>query len=180
MLDFLAQMVPEARGVRAHGLLMSTALLVEYGRRGLVYESSYLLEGTPGLTPAVAWNGVVRLPIYWEDDVQMLHGRAFQLDDLGLGRPGLKIFNFHPVHVALNSPDLHAYHRLRDHLTAAGRPLVEATPEDFERFRTRGVPGTADLLDELLGWLSHHPAQRGGSMGQVARQARAAVGWEER
>ncbi len=180
VLDFLERIVPRAAGARAHGLLVSTALMIEYGRRGLIYEGSYLLAGAPGLTPTVAWNGVVRLPIFWEDDVQMLAGRPLRLDAIELDRPGLKVFSFHPAHVALNSHDLGAYQRLKAHLAERGRSLWEATPADFDRCADRGPRGAADLLDELLGWLAARPDRSAGTMRQVAERARAEARWSAR
>jgi hypothetical protein len=179
VLGTLARLVPEAAGVRAHGLMTSTRLASEYARRGLIYESSYLLEGAAGLAPVVNWDGLVRLPIYWEDDVHMLHEKIFRLDKPGLERPGLKVFNFHPVHVALNSGSPHGYERLKALLERTGRPMAEATPEDRDACRGPGLRGVRDLLDDLLEWLSRHPERGADTMCQIAEQARVAAGWSE-
>lgn len=177
VLDHLSQLLPEAVGVRSHALQAGTGLLVEYGERGLIYEGSYLMEGTAGLAPAMAWNGVVRLPIFWEDDVHMLHGRKFEITELQLERPGLKVFDFHPVHVALNSFDLAAYERLKRLLQDKGRTLGEATREDFDKVSEQGPRGTSDLLNELIEWLSKGEERGAGTMERIARATREAEGW---
>ena len=177
--DHVSELVPDAVGVRSHSLLAGTNLLLEYGNRGLIYEGSYLMEGAAGLEPAMAWNGVVRLPIFWEDDVHMLHGRDFRLAELRMERPGLKVFDFHPVHVALNSFDLQAYGRLKQLLQGEGRGLGDATKEDFESVRTDGRRGTRDLLVELLDWLGRHRERAEGTMRRIASATRRAEGWSE-
>ena len=177
VLDTLRCAVPGAVGIRTHGLVTSTELLEKYGERGLLYESSYLMHGTPDLAPNVAWNGVIKFPIFWEDDVHIRYGRAFRLADLDLDRPGLKVFDFHPVHVALNSSGPSAYLRLKKRLVADGRSMLQATPEDLAAAADDGPCGTSDLLDELLEWSARHPDRVIGTMALAARRVRD--GWQQ-
>ncbi len=172
VLDHLGTFVPEARGVRAHALVRSTPLLLLYGRRGLEYEGSDLMDGQPGLRPHVMWNGVVRLPVFWEDDVAALCQQQFRLTDLSMKEPGLRVFSFHPVHVALNSVDLGAYEALKNLLLASGRSMADAEPGDIAQVANRSRRGTADLLDELLLWVAERPSRWGGRMIDVACRAR--------
>jgi hypothetical protein len=177
VLDTMVGLVPEARGVRAHCLVRSTVLWQAYVGRGLVYEASDLLDGMAGLHPLVAWNGLVRLPIYFEDDVHLQHGRALTLEALGLERPGMKCFNFHPILLSLNAADLQGYGRLKQHLSEQHRTLSEATPAEVAAFRNQEGPGMADLLALLLDWLGGHRGMAGGRLAPVADQARQAAGW---
>ncbi len=150
VLDTMARLVPDARGVRAHGLMRSTPLLLEYGRRGLLYEASDLMDGMAGLRPLVAWNRVVRIPIYWVDDVHLTHRRACRLSEIDLASPGLKVFCFHPVLVDLNAVDLEGYRRLKGELSAKGLSLMDATDDDLAPYRRLRRPGIGDLFGELV------------------------------
>lgn len=168
VLDTMASLIPEARGVRAHFLVRSTALWGHYAGRGLRYEASDLMDGMVGLRPLRAWNDLVRLPIFWEDDVHAAHGRPFALDSLGLDQPGLKIFDFHPVHLALNTASLDNYQALKERLAQQGTPLTQATREDFEACRNRDTPGAHDLFLALLDHMAAHPEVRGGPLRTLA------------
>jgi hypothetical protein len=167
IMDNLRSIVPEAVGVRAHGLVRSTRLWELYHRRGLRYDSSDLLEGHPNLQPVTAWNGLVRMPIYWEDDVHLLHDRRCGLDELAPETSGMKCLDFHPMLVALNSCDLRGYRALVKKLAGESRPLHEATEEEVSAFAQTERRGVADLLDEVIEWVDGHPSQRGGALGEV-------------
>lgn len=175
VLDTLAGWVPEATGVRAHSLIRGTPYLLEYGTRGLSYDTSDLLFLMPGIRPGWCWNGVVKLPIYWEDDVHLRHGLPIGLDTVPLGQPGLKVFNLHPVLLSLNSSDFEGYEALKRHLSGQGTPLTEASREDFAPFVSR-EKGVSDLLDELLGYLADHPDEAGGRLGDLAQHVRLTEG----
>jgi hypothetical protein len=95
---------PGAVGVRDHLLFYHSRLLPLFAHKGIRYFSNDLMFLQPGLAPYYDWSGLVRLPIYWEDDVHCLYfDNHFDLDTLKLDQPGLKILNFHPVHLFLNT-----------------------------------------------------------------------------
>ena len=117
---------------------------------GLDVVSNDLRHGDEGLAAHWDWAGLVRLPIGWEDDVHCArsHGlppaEAFDISALGLRRSGLKVFNFHPIHLFLNTADLAA-----DYL--AHKPILrdhEAATRIAERQRQR--PGMRTLFLQLV------------------------------
>lgn len=170
VLDFVRALAPEARGVRAHALVRSTPLWTRYTELGMVYEASDLMDGLPGLRPLRAWNGLVRLPIYWEDDVHLMHGEPHTLDAMGLDAPGMKILNFHPVLLALNSATLDGYGALKGELGRTGIALSNASRELFDRFTDSG-PGVRDLFVRVSDRLAENAAERGGTLLELARTA---------
>ncbi len=153
VMDHVTALVPGARGVRSHGLWRGTSFVVDYGARGLDYEASDLLFLHPGITGGRYWNGVAQLPIWWEDDVQMLYGRAMTLADVPLAdAPPLAVLNFHPILIALNSANLDGYQALKAELGAAGRTLAEATREEIARFENTAESGVRDVLASVCAW----------------------------
>jgi hypothetical protein len=54
---------------------------------------------------------MVRFPIFWEDDVHSEQGFPFKTEAIRnhLNRPGLKVFNFHPLSFSLNTPTTKYY-----------------------------------------------------------------------
>jgi hypothetical protein len=173
VLCTMERMVPGARGARAHALMRGTPLLLAYRERGLLYDASDIHDGATGLRPFVSWTGLVRLPIFFEDDVHLQRGLPCRLEALDLDSDGLKVFNLHPVLVTLNASSTEDYEALKKDLQARGVPLTDASEEDVAAHRRDDREGIADLLDALLGHLARHPDRRGGKLEEVARAALA-------
>jgi hypothetical protein len=151
VLAHCVALVPEARAARTHCLLQSTPLhdaLIETGR--IEVDVSLFLPGASGLEPVEQWSPrgrLVRLPYVWQDNMEMYAPEPRWQTSTLAEPPGLRIFDFHPVHVWLNSRRFDAYERLK----AAG-PLSAATEQDAAPFRGSG-PGALtaflDLADRL-------------------------------
>lgn len=146
-----AALVPGARAVRTHCLMQSTPLHDELLRgSGVEIDVSLFLPHATHVEPVVQWSPagrLLRLPYVWQDNMEMYSPQPrWSMDGL-LDPPGLRIFDFHPVHVWLNSAAFEPYERLK----AVG-PLGELTERDAVRFRNSG-PGAMtaflDLADQL-------------------------------
>ena len=83
---------------------------------------------------------MVKVPYLWEDDVVCLYK-----DDLNpaaaLVSDGLRVFDFHPIHVFLNSEDLARYERTRN---------VHLVHQDLLHHRCADAYGVRDALRDLL------------------------------
>ncbi|MCB9506255.1 MAG: hypothetical protein H6697_01155 [Myxococcales bacterium] len=163
VLDHVATLAPGAIGVRPHCLVTHTPLRLEYGRRGLLYESADLMDGVENLAPLALWTGLVRFPIFWEDDVHLSFGRDCSPGALRCSGGGLRVLNFHPVLLALNASDLAGYGALKASLAARGVALAAATEEDFAP-HVSNKRGVRDLLADVLELLSARPDQAGGTL----------------
>jgi hypothetical protein len=146
-----AALVPEARAVRTHCLLQSTPLHdAILAGSAIEVDVSLFLPGAVGLEPVVQWSPggrLLRLPYVWQDNMEMYAPQPDWDTQAVAARPGLRIFDFHPVHVWLNSASFEPYERLK-----ATKPLGELTELDALPFRNSG-PGTMtaflDLADAL-------------------------------
>lgn len=152
VIDHCMALVPTARCVRTHGLVQSTRLLQEMGRReGLCADLSLYLHRCQNAAPChFAYRGatLLRLPHVWEDDMEMEYRSAnWRLDPI-LRFDGLKILAFHPVHVFLNCPSGEAYEDFR----RAGAP--EAVPASIARRLRRTGEGPATMFREALAHLA--------------------------
>lgn len=139
-LDKVRPLAPDARGVRFHRLIQSTPLMFELGALGFAYDASLLLPYQPGLRPFRFPAPLVRIPYSFEDDVHAFVGRPWDDASIGLTAQGLKIFDFHPIHVFLNTEDLSRYARAK----AAGFTLSAC------RDLINPGPGAGRLLETLL------------------------------
>jgi hypothetical protein len=94
-----------------------------YLRRGVRYLAHDLCFLQAGQAPRTHWSGLVDVPGFWEDDVHALvFDGEFDVAQLPLHRRGLKVFDFHPIHLALNTDRLQRYEDARADIEA-GRPL---------------------------------------------------------
>ncbi len=149
VLEHAIRSVPEATAMRSHSLLMSSRILEEVMRRTSVsVDSTPFFPRQPGLQPSeytVGDRALLRMPIFWEDDFEMLQlNPSWAIEPL-LREPGLKIFNFHPIHIFLNSAAMTDYEALK----ATVQPLSSLEPGAAHRHVNQGR-GTRTLFVELL------------------------------
>jgi hypothetical protein len=142
VIERLMEVVPEARSVRSHSITQSSVLIERFKEAGLTHESNYLVPHHSGiaLAPYELWNGVCRVPYHWEDDVHFLHGHTHTMQDV-LNLPGLQVFNFHPIHVYLNTE-----HQDRYELTRS----LHRNPLAMLKYRNAGC-GTRNRLLDIIG-----------------------------
>lgn len=158
ILDHCLELVPSARAMRTHSLVQSSQLLALISDRypQIETDTSVLLFGHEGLQPVDVYCGssrrrLTRLPYNWEDDVAADHPH-WQWDSEEPNPAGMAIFDFHPIHVALNTASMSQYEELRSSLN--GRDLSQATEKDVEPFVGRGL-GARTFLESLLKSKTH-------------------------
>jgi hypothetical protein len=142
IIESCLAVVPDATTFRSHGFFDNTPVLRNLAARGFTADSNVLTFLQPGLVPIVLGTGLLRFPVFFEDDVFLdLGGPDLDLTqclDL-LASPGLKIFNVHPSLVALNVPSVQYYDERRPVLYgSSGKPEYH------------GGRGVATLLSELV------------------------------
>lgn len=101
----LMDMYPDAVGTRSHQNFFGQNTCNIAHSLGLKYEASNIQWRVPFQMPHRDYNGMVRIPYYWEDGIHADMGLPWNLDELQLDCAGLKVINFHPVFLFLNAPD---------------------------------------------------------------------------
>jgi ubiquinone/menaquinone biosynthesis C-methylase UbiE len=148
VVQYLQSAFPTARCWRAHGFADSSVISQALRDAGMVYDSNLNLHLQDDIQPLQHTSGLVRFPVFWEDDVHWLRGDAWDIE-LILEKcltPGLKIFNVHPAAFALNIPDSAFYQRVRE-----GIPTLSAADIENTRFSGAGTRTfILALLDRLL------------------------------
>ena len=105
---------------RAHSLMSSTRISELVTRTtSWTIENNYYLPNVT-LLPYCITNfpnhkPVLRVPLHWEDDLEMRSGRrAIEvLEEIPPMGNHLVVYNFHPIHLALNSVDMTLYENLK-------------------------------------------------------------------
>ena len=148
------KIVPSAKAVRSHSMTQSSILLDIFDKFHLKYDVNHFVPHHLGikLKPWKLWNGLTRVPYCWEDDIHILYENLdyseFQSPvDIALdaSSQGLKVFDFHPIHVFLNTESLERYEATRS---------IHQYPEELIKHRYNGY-GTRNRLIELLELCRH-------------------------
>ena len=138
----LHELVPEARVIRCHALVDATPILAEAQKLGFRADMNLFIPFSSGieLKPFSHFTGLSRLPFFYEDDAWTQEPNAADPEQ-HLHAEGLKIFNFHPIHLYLNTEDMSRYNKAKPYY------------HDFEKlapFVNRdGQMGARDFLTEL-------------------------------
>ena len=113
IIEKLKAIYPDSIGVRSHSLFQSSQLLQLFIDNGLKYEVNTFIPLMEGIHPFVRVKGIVSIPFYWEDDYHYLLGTPFELCQLKVDKEGLKIYNFHPIHVFMNTNSAEHYNSFK-------------------------------------------------------------------
>ena len=145
ILKNLKKIIPDAKSIRTHGLLQSTEILLKFQKYGIENDVSILLENQPFLEIHYSkYFKIKRFPYYWEDDIEMINGCNWNDTQKHFFIEGLKIFNFHPVHIFLNSNSMNNYNELKIN----GYPEIKENK--IEKNKTLGINTFFENLIERL------------------------------
>ena len=141
----LKALYPQARGGRSHRLYVSSHILQMYRKYGLKYESNIFLPHHGGLQPVLRTDNLVSIPFFWADDVHVSFKRPFTLKELGWSKPGLKVFDFHPMHIYMNTYAEEHYKAYKPHYQ---------DPAGLEPYINRSRPGVGTFFADLLSYIN--------------------------
>ena len=143
VLEKIKDVVPEATSVRSHSLAQGSLLQQEFSNIGLTHDCNLIIpeqaEFGP-IRPFKLWDGLVRVPYFFCDYVRCFYSnsrdaKALLLDD------GLKVFDFHPIHVFLNTEKKERYEKSRS---------LHQNPDELIAHRGSDPRGSREQLKELL------------------------------
>ena len=145
VLENILRVVPGAKSIRCHSMTQSTGLLAAFEAAGLTHDANHFIPASVGLDlkPWRLWNGMTRVPYFWEDDVYCAYETLSPQPDVVEAAStaiGLKVFDLHPIHVFLNTERLERYEMSRN---------LHNDPVSLVNHRYRGY-GTRSRLCDLL------------------------------
>lgn len=153
IMSAVKQIVGESRLMRTHGLVQSSQLLeLAMKEFGIEIDLSLFLPGTANICPHQLYletgsKGLTRIPYFWEDEVEVCNPNPrWDINCKKYSVPGLKIFNFHPVHIYANTIDMTEYNKLKEQ-----GPLQEQTEQSAEEFVNQSPDGPRDCS---VNWLN--------------------------
>jgi hypothetical protein len=140
-IEHVLNIIPDAKGVRSHSLVQSTPLLQTFKKYGLLYEANTYLPYWADIYPTKLWNGLVKVPHNFEDDIHFMFNKSFDSCGLNLENKKFNVFCIHPVHIFLNTDCENTYNNARKYYQDSTELL---------KLRNTTKPGVRDLLISLL------------------------------
>lgn len=118
VVAWFTETFPGSVSIRGHGFNETFAAWSAFAAAGIRYDSQFPAAFSAHLVPMVHVTGIVRMPVYLEDDLWLAtfpdNYTAEGTVAHTLFEPGLKIFSLHAAHLALNTPSLGAYDATRN------------------------------------------------------------------
>ena len=141
IVDRLLNLVPEATSIRSHSLTQSSRLSQLFLAKGITHESNDYIPASSGLVlhPWQLETGLIKVPYFWSDELSCGNYNSLTILEL-ISRQGIKVFDFHPIHVFLNTENLDRYERTRH---------LHNKPKELIKYRYEGE-GTRSRLIALL------------------------------
>lgn len=143
VLQYYRRIVPDAVSIRSHSLVQGSQILGEFVNSGFRFDANLLIPWRSGTRLSVIehWDRrMVRVPYCWEDDTHLTYGDPWDPDAL-LAHPGLKVLDFHPIHIYLNTDAMARYE--------AARPFLQQ-PSELERHVNTARYGVRNYLEDLI------------------------------
>jgi hypothetical protein len=140
VIERMMTLVPSSKVVRSHSVCQSSRISQYFWRLGIKFESNDYMPASM-ISVVQPWElemGITKVPYFFADELACLRPTP-SITEL-FRRAGLKVFNFHPIHVFLNTESLDRYERTR--------PLHQ-NPKELVKHRFQGY-GTRSRLIELL------------------------------
>ncbi len=142
VVDRLLEIVPNAKCVRSHAMTQSSGLLELFYNKGLTHDCNHFIPEQTEITlkPWDLWNNLIKVPYFWEDDINCVSENRTIINDL-VNRKGIKVFDFHPIHVFLNLENIDRYYQVRN--------FQKETDKLLPFINTKEI-GVKDLLIQLV------------------------------
>ncbi|MCH2153357.1 MAG: hypothetical protein MK089_08465 [Phycisphaerales bacterium] len=142
VIDRVMEIVPEAKSVRSHSITTSQRIIELFAARGLTHESNHYIPSNSrmDLKPWDSGKGLTVVPVVWTDATASIESNLDSLAPLAR-QTGLSVFNFHPIHVFLNTEDMDRYESCREDHYA---------PDRLINHRSQHPSGSGSMLGGLL------------------------------
>ena len=143
ILNELLQIIPNCLGVRSHSHVTSSQIISTYETLSLKYDSNIFAFNENNLKPLLYSKNFVRIPHFFQDDAHFLRNMPMEMNSLSYNTAGLKVFDFHPIHIFLNTKDINQYNIAKQHYS---------NPKKLKDYVNNNSKGILDLYEEVLGF----------------------------
>ena len=156
VVDYVCGLWSQSNFFRSHTFFDHYQVTEQFVNKGFLFDSNLCLFMHPLSSPLAHQSGLIRFPVYWEDDIHWNRELPFEMKKLqfcdALKKPGLKVFNVHPLNVALNISTKQGYQDRKFIFNESQRP------DDIDAYRYEGA-GVKTFLQEVLEYVVQEGAE---------------------
>lgn len=140
------KLIPDAKSMRSHSMTQNSKILDISRSYGITHDVNHFIPNFSNLElkPWLHWNGLIKVPYIWEDDVHLLYESRniseYEPRDIVKKNKGIKVFDFHPIHIFLNTECLTRYEKTRK---------LHQKPDKLIKYRFQGY-GTRNRFINIL------------------------------
>lgn len=141
---------PNIKGMRSHSLFFSERFRPFYKKFGIEYQSNVMMHCQKNIIPYYMSPTTLEIPIFWMDSYYLeniSNNQTVFLNNKSLEAPGLKVFDFHPIHIFLNTDTLSFYASVKKYYK---------NPEKIAKYRNKHALGICDIFIKLLKYLKNN------------------------
>ena len=119
VIDYCLNLVPNADGFRSHRYFEVNDIMDDLEKRGFRFVSNHFTRCETHIKPLIHRSGLLSIPIFLEDGGYLLMDPDLNFNNLipKLNSPGLKVINFHPAHMAFNTPNFDYTRSIKDSMS---------------------------------------------------------------
>ena len=145
VLSYYKKIVPSAKSIRSHSVCECGNFINLYQSLGLHYDSNIYIPHYSNIK-ACTWKvhnkNIIKVPITFADD-ELLVTSSISSDLVKqlLNKKGLKVLDFHPIHIFLNSENLERYNNARPYLN---------NYDELQKHINKSTYGVKDLLIDII------------------------------
>lgn len=118
VIDYYMKIVPNAKVVRSHSVTQNTLILDYFYQIGLKYDLNLEIPAFTKLAnkPYLDWTGLIKVPYFWQENISFKYSWDLKIENF-LSLDCIRVFNFHPIHIYLNSESTDRYEKIKKNIS---------------------------------------------------------------
>jgi hypothetical protein len=150
VIDYCLNLVPSADGFRSHRYFEVNDIMDDLEKRGFRFVSNHCTRCETHIKPLVHRSGLLSIPIFLEDGGYLLMDPTLNINNLitKLKSPGLKVINFHPAHMAFNTPDFAYTRSIKDSMSRESWNNLSLS--ELQNLENKNKPGIRKTIQQII------------------------------
>jgi hypothetical protein len=150
VINYCLNLVPNADGFRSHRYFEVNDIMDDLEKLGFKFVSNHCTRCETNIKPLIHRSGLLSIPIFLEDGGYLLMDPTLNFKNLipKLKSPGLKVINFHPAHIAFNTPDFAYTRSIKDSISRESWNNLSLS--DLLNLENKDKPGIRDIVKGII------------------------------
>jgi len=150
VIDYCLNLVPNADGFRSHRYFEVNDIMDDFKKRGFQFVSNHCTRCETHIKPLIHRSGLLSIPIFLEDGGYLLMDPTLNFNNLipKLNSPGLKVINFHPAHMAFNTPNFDYTRSIKDSMSRESWNNLSLS--ELQNLENKDKPGIRKIIQQII------------------------------